>query len=240
MVPFLVAIGAEHLGFYVRSVIVWYKDNTVPEPVDDRPTTTHEYILLLAKARNYKYDKKRDAEASVTKEVIKRVNGRSEYEFVQERNSRTVWQFATSNGHGSHTAAFPLALPLRCLKLTTTSGDLVFDPFAGSGTSLMAARLVGCRYFGCDIDKQAVENASNRITMLNDVRTGTIPDLPQADVVLGLQALGVQQTLDLDNQDRVDGVGLATTENEHSPRGTTASGLDSAELADSQAADRKA
>lgn len=163
LVPFLIAIGAEHLGFYVRSVIVWYKDNTVPEPVKDRPTTSHEYILLLAKSRFYKYDKRRETEASVTGEVIERVNGKDEYRMVSERQLRTVWQFPTSSKHGDHTAAFPLELPLRCLRLTTTPGDLIFDPFAGSGTALAAAKLLGCRYFGCDLVEEFVSDARRRL-----------------------------------------------------------------------------
>jgi DNA modification methylase len=163
LVPFLVAIGAEHLGLYVRSVIVWYKDNTVPEPVDDRPTTAHEYILLLAKSRFYKYDKRRETEAAVTGEVIERVNGKEEYRMVRERQLRTVWQFPTSSKHGNHTAAFPLELPLRCLRLSTTPGDLVFDPFAGSGTTLAAAKILGCRYFGCDLSEDFVKEAQRRL-----------------------------------------------------------------------------
>jgi DNA modification methylase len=158
-----VAIGAEHLGLYVRSVIVWYKDNTVPEPVDDRPTTSHEYILLLAKSRFYKYDKRRETEASVTGEVIERVNGRDEYRMINNRQLRTVWQFPTSSKHGNHTAAFPLELPLRCLRLSTTPGDLVFDPFTGSGTTLAAAKTLGCHYFGCDLFADFVKEAQRRL-----------------------------------------------------------------------------
>ncbi|OQY85421.1 MAG: hypothetical protein B6D41_14365 [Chloroflexi bacterium UTCFX4] len=163
MVPFMVALGAQHLGFYVRSMIVWYKDNTVPEPTTDRPTSSHEYILLLAKSRFYKYDKNREMESAITGEAVKRVNGKDKIEFVGERNLRTVWQFPTSSRHGEHTAAFPLELPLRCLKLTTTSGDLVFDPFAGSGTTLAAAKILNCQYFGCDISEQSVQDAERRL-----------------------------------------------------------------------------
>jgi DNA modification methylase len=162
LVPFLIGIGAEHLGFYVRSIIIWNKDNTLPEPTTDRPTTAHEYILLLAKSRFYKYDEARVTEKSVTGEVIKRNNGK-EYEVGKDRKLRTVWQFPTSSRHGDHTAAFPLELPLRCLRLATTPGDLVFDPFAGSGTTLAGAKLLGCRYFGCDMVEDFVNEAKRRL-----------------------------------------------------------------------------
>jgi len=163
MVPFMVALGAQHIGLYVRSMIIWFKDNTVPEPTTDRPTSSHEYIILLAKSRFYKYDKTRETEVAVTGEAVKRVNGTDKREMVNERNLRTVWQFPTSSRHGEHTAAFPMELPLRCLKLSTTSGDLVFDPFAGSGTTLAAAKILDCHYFGCDIDQQSVQDAERRV-----------------------------------------------------------------------------
>jgi len=140
--PFLLALGAQRLGYYLRAVIVWYKDNTLPEPVNDRPTTSHEYIFLFAKARFYKYDKGRETEAAVTGEAIKRVSGKQNTKLVGSRQLRTVWQFPTSSKHGDHTAAFPIELPLRCLRLSTSPGDLVLDPFCGSGTTLALSYLV--------------------------------------------------------------------------------------------------
>ncbi|MBI4785465.1 MAG: site-specific DNA-methyltransferase [Chloroflexi bacterium] len=163
LVPFLVAIGAEHLGFYVRSIIVWNKENTIPEPTIDRPTTAHEYILLLTKSRFYKYYEDQETEASITGEVIKRNNGKRTFEMGTKRKLRTVWQFPTSSRHGDHTAAFPLELPLRCLRLSTKPGDLVFDPFAGSGTTLAAAKILTCRYFGCDIVEEFVSESERRL-----------------------------------------------------------------------------
>ena len=166
LMPFLVAIGAERLGYYVRSIIVWNKDNTLPEPTVDRPTTAHEYIILLAKSRFYKYDKTRETEDSITGEVIDRNNGNGN-KTTNKRTLRTVWQFPTSSQHGNHTAAFPMALPLRCLRLSTTPGDLVFDPFAGSGTTLAAAKLLGCNYFGCDIIEDFVKESERRLKAPN-------------------------------------------------------------------------
>lgn len=99
----------------------------------------------------------------MTGQVIKRIDGINDIEYVDERNLRTVWQFPPSSNHGNHTAAFPLELPLRCLRLTTTTGDLVFDPFAGSGTTLAAASLLGCSYFGCDIVESAIRDAKRRV-----------------------------------------------------------------------------
>lgn len=163
LVPFMVAIGAERLGFYVRSIIIWHKDNSGLDTAKDRPSTTHEYILLLAKSRFYKYFAESEKEAAITGEVIKRKNGKNDYELTDKRNIRTVWKFPPSSQHGDHVAAFPLELPLRCLRLSTETGDLVFDPFAGSGTTLAAANILGCHYFGCDILENFVDEARRRL-----------------------------------------------------------------------------
>jgi DNA modification methylase len=163
LIPFLVAWGAQHIGFYVRSVVIWQKDNASVDPAADRPAVTHEYIVLLAKSRFYKYRRGGETEASVTGKAAGR--GDSGGAVVAVRNLRTVWEFPPGRKlrRGSHPAVFPLELPLRCLRLTTDPGDLVFDPFIGSGTTLLAAKLLGRAFFGCDVDPAYVEIAREEL-----------------------------------------------------------------------------
>ena len=56
LIPFRVAIAAQEAGWWVRSVIIWSKPNPMPESVKDRPTESHEYILMLTKAKSYYWD----------------------------------------------------------------------------------------------------------------------------------------------------------------------------------------
>jgi DNA modification methylase len=78
------------------------------------------------------------------------------------RHPRTVWSFPTSSG-GGHVAAFPIELPTRCILAATDVEDLVFDPFAGAGTTLVAAKRLGRRYFGCDISPTYVAEAERAV-----------------------------------------------------------------------------
>lgn len=156
LIPFQIALGAQRLGWWVRSVIVWSKENTIPEPTKDRPTTSHEYILMLTQSRFYKYDADAATEAATSDWAIG--YGRSD-----RRNFRSVWRFPTSSGHGNHVAAFPVELPLRCILASTDAGDVVFDPFAGSGTTLLVADQLERKYFGCDISPSYVLEASERL-----------------------------------------------------------------------------
>jgi DNA modification methylase len=166
LVPFMVAHGAQHFGLYVRSMIIWSKQEAegrvgdiepksrhMPEPVRDRPATGHEYILLMARSDRYRVNS----------------NGSNGSEHSEEhwlRNLRTVWSFPVSTDHGGHTAAFPLELPLRCIKLATLPDDLVIDPFAGSGNTLIAAKRLGRRYAGCDISPTYVNEARQRLASI--------------------------------------------------------------------------
>lgn len=68
-----------------------------------------------------------------------------------------------ATGKHHHPAAFPLELPRRCLKLHGKSGGLVLDPFAGTGTTLVAAKELGWRGIGIEIDETYAETARRRI-----------------------------------------------------------------------------
>jgi DNA modification methylase len=155
LIPFQVALGAQRLGWWVRAVIVWSKDNTLPEPAKDRPTTSHEYILMLSQTRFYKYRMEQSREEAVSEWTMADLA-------PGLRHPRTVWSFPTSSG-GGHVAAFPIELPTRCILAATDVEDLVFDPFAGAGTTLVAAKRLGRRYFGCDISPTYVAEAERAV-----------------------------------------------------------------------------
>lgn len=118
-VPWKLAFALQADGWYLRSDIIWYKPNCQPESVKDRPTQAHEYLFLLTKSTKYYYDY----------EAIKEpgVNGKL-------RNKRTVWSINTEPFKGAHFAVFPKELVRPCILAGSKPGDIVLDPFFGSGT----------------------------------------------------------------------------------------------------------
>jgi DNA modification methylase len=74
-----------------------------------------------------------------------------------------VWCLPTANGKNGHGTEFPLALPGRCITLSTGPGDLVLDPFVGSGTTALAALHVGRRCVGFEISEEYVTRAHERV-----------------------------------------------------------------------------
>jgi site-specific DNA-methyltransferase (cytosine-N4-specific) len=73
---------------------------------------------------------------------------------VDTRNLRTVWTMPSERFSGAHYATFPPALPERCIRAGSRPGDLVLDPFAGSGTTLMVARDLGRDYLGIELNPE--------------------------------------------------------------------------------------
>ncbi len=158
-------------GWYVRSVIVWSKPNPMPESVTDRPTESHEYILMLTKSERYYWDQEAVKEESIwqpgDREDVPRGGFNGKYdngEFAgsfrairSSRNLRSVWTFPTHGFSGAHFATFPEELPERCIKAASREGDTVLDPFAGSGTTLLVAARLGRKSVGIEISKEYCE-----------------------------------------------------------------------------------
>lgn len=75
--------------------------------------------------------------------------GRAEW---SEWGSRAIWDIPSVRKNDIHEAMFPVELPLRLIRLLTDEGELVLDPFMGSGTSAVAARMVGRSFIGFEKD----------------------------------------------------------------------------------------
>lgn len=162
-IPWRVAFALQSDGWYLRSDIIWHKTNPMPESVTDRPTKSHEYLFLLTKNERYYYDSEAIKEPSVDPEgSAKRYE--SEFggikadtriaqglvttpkgmrEFSGSRNRRSVWTVSTAPYSGAHFATYPPALIKPCILAGTKPGDIVLDPFAGSGTTGAVALELG-------------------------------------------------------------------------------------------------
>jgi DNA modification methylase len=78
-------------------------------------------------------------------------------------NARTVWLIATQPYPDAHFATFPEAIPERCIKAGSRVGDLVLDPFTGSGTTGQVAIQLGRSFVGIELNPQYAELARRRI-----------------------------------------------------------------------------
>jgi DNA modification methylase len=79
------------------------------------------------------------------------------------RNPGDVWSIPTRPYHGPHFAAYPIDLPLRCIAAGCKPGGVVLDPFAGSGTTGLAAIHLGRRFTGIDLSPEFAALAAGRL-----------------------------------------------------------------------------
>jgi DNA modification methylase len=141
--PYRLVIALCDAGYLFRGELVWHKRNPLPEGRCRRPHRQHESIYLLAK--------------------------REDHAFRRSPPVGSVWTFANERLAGlAHRSRFPEELPRRCIEARGEVGPdvVVLDPFAGSGTTGVAARRLGCSFVGFEIDGQQAAAANARLAAL--------------------------------------------------------------------------
>lgn len=156
-IPGQVAHRASRLGLYAKSTITWAKTATLPEPQSSRVSRQLEYILHVTKTRTPVFN--RDAYTTLPAPQGGR-DTRTEGARLSD-----VWTLPTSAG-GGHGAQYPSAIPARCVALSTLPGDVVLDPFAGSGTTLVAAVRSGRRAVGVESSARYVAGMTAMMSAL--------------------------------------------------------------------------
>lgn len=186
-IPWMLAFALRADGWYLRQDIIWHKPNPMPESVRDRCTKAHEYIFLLSKSERYFFDSEAmkepavgnssGAAASFRRTGSKRgqvIPGqgygthrpdRDDIAYNETRNRRSVWTVPTRPYKGAHFATFPPALIEPCILAGSRPGDIVLDPFMGSGTAAAEARRHGRKYAGCEINPEYGPLQSERLAV---------------------------------------------------------------------------
>ncbi|MDT9177100.1 MAG: site-specific DNA-methyltransferase [Limnospira sp. PMC 1291.21] len=189
-VPWRVAFALKDRGWILRSDIIWKKPNAMPSSVKNRPTTDHEYIFMFSKNTDYYYDADAIREPHITfTEQSKMRGGRNHFGkrnstpengknsgnqnlhdgrwdqafHPKGRNKRTVWEIPLGKFRDAHFAVYPEDLVKICLLASTRKGDLVLDPFTGSGTTGVVAIKHDRKFIGCELVKTYQKMAQNRI-----------------------------------------------------------------------------
>lgn len=188
-------------GWYLRQDIIWAKPNPMPESVTDRCTKSHEYVFLLSKSPRYFMDPdgmKEPVAASTVSRLAQpnladqvgsdRVPGKTNGNMKavgnsETRNRRSVWTIATKPYKGAHFAVFPSALVEPCILAGSRPGDVVLDPFMGSGTTAAVAIKHGRQFIGCElnVDYKPLQDAR-----INDA---SLSKLSKLDLLSNLEAV---------------------------------------------------
>jgi DNA modification methylase len=179
-IPWRVAFALQSSGWYLRQDIIWHKPNPMPESVKDRCTKSHEYIFLLTKSPNYKYNaddiKTGYAEGTKPGSQFGGKKGNSEkgmkaklqstpqgiFKIGDGSNRRSVWKIPVKPYKGAHFATFPEKIPELCIKAGSDKGDIILDPFFGSGTTGWVAQRLSRKWIGIELNPEYAKIANDR------------------------------------------------------------------------------
>ena len=181
-IPWRVAFALQADGWWLRQDIIWHKPNPMPESVSDRCTKAHEYLFLLTKSARYSYDAASIGEPFAD-DRMGNPNGGGAYSIGSGRNDhgalstgvynvdrskttrnrRSVWTIATKPYAGAHFAVMPESLAEPCILAGSRRGDLVLDPFTGSGTVGVVALRHDRDFIGTELNPEYAALAEARI-----------------------------------------------------------------------------
>ncbi|CAM5360479.1 site-specific DNA-methyltransferase [Streptomyces viridochromogenes] len=184
MMPERLALHLQDDGWILRNKIIWRKPNAMPSSVKDRLSNCYEHLFLFVKVQKYWFDLDAIREPHKMRRQ-RRPNGhksrqrlgalpaqthstsqRDELGFDGHhlgRNPGDVWSISTKPYPDAHFATFPIDLPLRCISAGCRNGGSVLDPFSGAGTTGVAARQLGRRYTGIDLNSSYHDLAVRRL-----------------------------------------------------------------------------
>ena len=175
-IPWMFAFAMRDDGWYLRQDIIWHKPNPMPESVKDRCTKSHEHIFLFSKNKKYYYDNEAIKEP-VKQDWGTRNRDAGKYhnpgtglqphsgltKSYERKNKRDVWTITNKPYKGAHFAVFPPDLIEPCILAGSQEGDIILDPFMGSGTTAMVAKKHRRSYIGCELHEDYASLQTDRI-----------------------------------------------------------------------------
>jgi site-specific DNA-methyltransferase (adenine-specific) len=163
------------LGFLMRGEIIWDKSasagsscawGSFQSASNPCLRDVHEYLLVFSKG-NYKLPRDKSQRSDGRIDTIPRDD------FIQ--HTKSIWSFATERASRvNHPAPFPVELPKRCIEMYSFAGDVVLDPFNGSGSTCVAAKMTGRTFVGIDLSEEYCAIAQKRI---DETELWTAPEI---------------------------------------------------------------
>jgi len=168
---FRVGTTIQDLGFWILNDVIWRKSNPMPNFRGTRLTNAHETLIWAAKSKESKY--------AFNYRALKTAN--------DDLQMRSDWEFAICSGGErikdekgakTHPTQKPESLLYRVLIASTKPGDIVLDPFFGSGTTGAAAKYLGRRFVGIERDKTYIAAAKKRIARVKPLEDEDLKTQP--------------------------------------------------------------
>ena len=149
------------LEIEIINEVVWYKRNAFPNLAGRRLTASHETILWCnkgGKKREYFFDYEYSRNGDFSYDGLK----------VPGKQMRTVWDIPNNKekselAYGKHPTQKPIRLLKRMINLSSKENDIMLTPFSGAGSECVAAKMMGRRYIGIELDRAYCDISTNRL-----------------------------------------------------------------------------
>ncbi len=159
---FRVGTALQDMGYWLMNDIIWRKANPMPNFKGTRFTNAHETLIWAAKSEKSKTTFNYDAMKSMNEDLQMRSDWTLPICSGGER--------LKLNGEKVHTTQKPEALLYRVILSTTKTGDVVLDPFFGSGTTGAVAKILGRHFIGCEREEKYITAATLRLANVVPIR----------------------------------------------------------------------
>lgn len=168
---FRVGTILQDLGFWILNDIIWRKSNPMPNFRGRRFTNAHETLIWAAKSKESKYRFNYDAMKSLNEDLQMRSDWFIPLCTGGER-------LKNDKGSKLHPTQKPEALLYRVIMSSTNPGDVVLDPFFGTGTTGAVAKKLGRNYVGIEREDEYIEYAQQRLDDIKKLGDGEILHTP--------------------------------------------------------------
>jgi len=156
----------QNLGFWILNDVVFIKTNPMPNFHGVRFTNAHETLIWAQKEKGDKYTFNHHAMKSLNDDL----QMRSDWVLRTVTGKERI----RNNGRKAHSTQKPEALLYRVILSSTNPGDVILDPFFGSGTTGAVAKKLGRHFIGIERDESYIQIAQERIASVNPVPESTL------------------------------------------------------------------
>ena len=165
------ALGLKEAGFNLHDTMIWRKTNPMPKFKHKRYSDVFEYMFVLSKGQPKTFNplmqpSKRAGELYDYTAKLKttgKVRQKKTFNINSEKYRDNIWEIAVARNTTEHPAVFPESLVSDHIISWSNEGDIVYDPFIGSGTTALAAKKLNRSYIGSEISKEYCALAESRI-----------------------------------------------------------------------------
>jgi site-specific DNA-methyltransferase (adenine-specific) len=159
LLPYHIAQRAEEAGFVLQDIVTWYKPTAIAGMTDRNVVNKKEYIVYLSKSKNHKFKPENGT------------NGSEDPAISAEHRLGNLWRHPVKRGSVGqnvlHKAPYPSSLVDRIVEISTDPGDVVLDPFFGSGTTAVSALKYDRSCIGYELNKEFKEVINERLAPLH-------------------------------------------------------------------------